>query len=49
MLKSLNDVRNLKDPLKQFVSTWTFGNIDGVNLDFKDLELRCQTYGFPTR
>lgn len=48
MLKSLNDVRNLKDPLKQFVSTWTFGNIDGVNLDFKDLELRCQTYGFPT-
>lgn len=48
MLKKLNDVRNLKDPLKQFVSTWTFGEISGVGLDFKDLELRCQTYGFPT-
>lgn len=49
MLKKLNDVRNLKDPLKQFVSTWTFGAIPSLsNIDFKDLELRCQTYGFPT-
>ena len=48
MLKQLNEVRNLKDPLKQFVSTWSFGEIDGVGLDFEDLELRCQSYGFPT-
>lgn len=48
MLKKLNDVRNLKDPLKQFVSSWTFGELAGISLDFKDLELRCQTYGFPT-
>ena len=53
MLKPLDDVRNLKDPLKQFVSTWYFvfgaqstlaqelGEIDKV-------ELRCQTYSFPT-
>lgn len=47
MLKSLNDVRNLKDPLKQFVSTWTFGTVAGTSLP-ADLELRCQSYGFPT-
>ena len=48
MLKPLNKIANLKDPLKQFVSTWTFGAIDGINLDWGNLELRCQTYGFPT-
>ena len=47
MLNKLNTVRDLKDPLKQFVSTWSFGTVPGVNLP-KNLELRCLTYGFPT-
>lgn len=52
MLKSLDEVKNLKDPLKQFVSTWTFAfspNSKAAGLfDSKDLELRCQSYGLPT-
>lgn len=52
MLKPLNEVRNLKDPLKQFVSTWQFAfpagsSLSGV-IDTHDLELRCQSYGLPT-
>lgn len=52
MLKPLNDVKNLKDPLKQFVSTWTFAFAPGSKaaglFNSKDLELRCQSYGLPT-
>ncbi len=52
MLKTLNQVRNLKDPLKQFVSTWQFAFPAGSPLismiDTQDLELRCTTYGLPT-
>jgi len=52
MLNPLNNVRSLKDPLKQFVSTWQF-SFDAQSplnniIDTKDLELRCQTYGLPT-
>ena len=47
MLKKLNDVVQLKDPLKQFVSTWVFGAVTDVDLDWENLELRCQSYGFP--
>lgn len=52
MLKPLNKVRNLKDPLKQFVSTWNFAFPAGSPLqqiiNTEQLELRCQSYGFPT-
>jgi len=55
MLNPLNNVRNLKDPLKQFVSTWNLSFPAGSPLGqiittdkVKDLELRCQTYGMPT-
>lgn len=52
MLQPLNKVQNLKDPLKMFVSTWVLSfpaNSPLVQLiKTEDLELRCQTYGFPT-
>lgn len=59
MLKELNQVRNLKDPLKMFVSTWTISfdpssplavlNLPGdAGFKWSDVELRCQTFGFPT-
>lgn len=52
MLKPLNKVQNLKDPLKQFVSTWQLSFKAGsplINmLDTEQLELRCQSYGLPT-
>ena len=52
MLKPLGKVQNLKDPLKQFVSTWQFAfkagsPLQGI-LDSENLELRCQSYGLPT-
>lgn len=52
MLKPLSKVQNLKDPLKQFVSTWQFAfkagsPLQGI-LDSENLELRCQSYGMPT-
>lgn len=51
MLNPLNKVQNLKDPLKQFVSTWQFAFKAGSPLqnliNSSDLELRCQTYGMP--
>lgn len=52
MLKPLGKVQNLKDPLKQFVSTWQFAFPAGSKLnqmlDSENLELRCQSYGLPT-
>ena len=55
MLKPLNKVVDLKDPLKQFVSTWSFSFPAGSYLntifptsEVEDLELRCQSYGLPT-
>lgn len=53
MLHPLNKVRNLKDPLKQFVSTWQFtfpagSSLHKLGIDTENLELRCQTYGMPT-
>lgn len=52
MLKKLNEVRNVKDPLKMFDATWsiafngTLGTYLGQEVG-KDLELRCQTFDFP--
>lgn len=52
MLNPLTRVQNLKDPLKMFVSTWQIVFSPGsplISLIKSDnLELRCQTYGFPT-
>lgn len=52
MLNPLNKVQNLKDPLKMFVSTWTISFKAGSPLTrlvkTDNLELRCQTFGFPT-
>lgn len=54
MLKKLSKVVDLKDPLKQFVSTWNFAFPAGSYLntvfptsEVEDLELRCQSYGLP--
>lgn len=51
MLHNLASVQNLKDPLKMFVSTWVISFKPGSPLTqlikTKDLELRCQSYGFP--
>lgn len=51
MLKPLDKVRNLKDPLKMFVSTWTFSfnstALSEVKKKAEDLELRCESYSFP--
>lgn len=55
MLKTLDTVATLDDPLKQFVSTWTmsltgklagdaFSGLKGT----EQLELRCQSYSLPT-
>lgn len=52
MLNQLSKVQNLKDPLKQFVSTWQIVFKPGSPLTqlirTDNLELRCQTFGFPT-
>ena len=52
MLKPLSKVQNLKDPLKMFVSTWQIVFGPGSPLipviNSENLELRCQTFGFPT-
>ena len=51
MLNPLNDVRNLKDPLKQFVCNMTlaFPANSQLNqyIDVKDLVLRVTSYGLP--
>lgn len=51
MLNPLSRVQNLKDPLKQFVSTWQIVFKAGSPLTqlirTDNLELRCQTFGFP--
>lgn len=52
MLHPLNKVQNLKDPLKMFVSTWMISFKPGSPLtsliNSENLELRCQSFGFPT-
>jgi len=55
MLKSLDTVATLDDPLKQFVSTWTMGLTGNLVSDVfsglngtEQLELRCQSYSLPT-
>ena len=51
MLNPLAKVQNLKDPLKMFVSTWQIVFKPGSPLTSlvrtDNLELRCQTFGFP--
>ena len=52
MLHSLSKVQNLKDPLKMFDCNWVISFPSGSPLTnlikTEDLELRCQTFGFPT-
>lgn len=52
MLHSLSKVQNLKDPLKMFDVNWVMSFPSGSPLTSliksEDLELRCQTFGFPT-
>lgn len=52
MLHSLSKVQNLKDPLKMFNLNWIISFPAGsplINLiKTEDLELRCQSFGFPT-
>lgn len=52
MLHSLSKVQNLKDPLKMFDVNWVISFPSGSPLTSlvktEDLELRCQTFGFPT-
>ena len=52
MLKPLNDVRNLKDPIKMFCCNFSiaFPADSPLNayIDSQQLELRVQTFGLPT-
>ena len=52
MLTSLDKVRNLKDPLKQFTLNWQLAFRAGSPLanviNSEDLMLRCQTFDMPT-
>ena len=52
MLKPLSDVRNLKDPLKQFVCNFSlaFPATSQLNqyIDVKDLVLRATSYSLPS-